>query len=122
MHSLNKLKKDQIEYPITLSYAPFSTYIIFSNPFTLAASSATALILLPAMKPVTEPPNFCAAVTADSDEVFSFPSLCSNTANDDNNLARAERWGTVVACDGLRNVLACRKAVDRAIEFMLTAM
>lgn len=73
------------------------------------------------MKPVTEPPSVCAAVTADSDEVFSFPSLCSKTANDDNNLARAERWGTVVACDGRRDVLACRKVVDRAIECMATA-
>jgi hypothetical protein len=107
---------------ITLSYAAFSTYIIFSNPLTFAASSAIALIPLPAMKPVTEPPNFCAAVTADRDEILSFPSLCSSTANDDNNLARAERWGTVVEWDGLRQVLACRIAVDRAIEYMVTVI
>jgi hypothetical protein len=49
---------------LTLSYAPFSTYMTFSMPFALPISSATDFIPLPAMNAVIEPPSFVPAVTA----------------------------------------------------------
>jgi hypothetical protein len=69
--------------------------MIFSTPDILAACSAMLLILLPATNPVIEPPNFCAAVTALDEPWINLPSRCSRTANDESNLARAERLCTV---------------------------
>lgn len=93
-----------------MSYAPFSMAIIFSMPPTFAASSATALILLPAKNPVIEPPNFCAAVTALSEPWFNLPSLCSRMASDERNRERAERVVTGVDLGDLTRERTWRKA------------
>lgn len=66
--------------------------IILSTPFTLAAVSARALVLLPAMKPVMDLPSFWAAVMAQRDEFCNAPSLCSRTASELRSLARVEGW------------------------------
>lgn len=86
-----------------MSYAELSTAMIFSIPATLAASSATDFMLLPAINAVIDPPSFCAAVTAPSDPWLSLPSLCSRTASDDNSLASAEREATGVGPACVRN-------------------
>lgn len=103
----------------TLSYAPFSTYIIFSMPLTLAASSATDFTPLPATKAVIEPPSFCPAATAANDDILSFPSLCSSTANVDSNRAIAEYLGTAVGCEHRSCVRAWRRTDWRATGNMM---
>src|ERR1700712_1111249 len=65
--------------------------MILSMPATLAASSATDLILLPAKNPVIEPPSFCAAVIEPREPWLSLPSFCSRTAREDSNRESAER-------------------------------
>lgn len=102
----------------TLSYAEFSTYIIFSMPLTFAAFSATDFTPLPATKAVIEPPSFVPAVTAARDEIFSFPSLCSRTASVESNRDRAEYW-RAVADWGRSPGRTCRRTDLRATENIL---
>lgn len=105
---------------LALSYAPLSTASIFSIPATLAASSATPLILLPATNPVTDPPSFWAAVTAPSEPWLSLPSFCSKTASEDSNRAKADRDATGVGVFlALNWVLACRRTEEPALEIIL---
>lgn len=89
----------------------------FSRPSTFAASSATALTFDPATKPVTPPPSFMAALTAASDDIFSFPSLCSRTARVESRRARAaSRDRGAVTLGRMHDERACRRAVCRAAE------
>lgn len=93
----------------------------FSRPLTLAASSATALMLLPATKPVIEPPSFCAAVTAANDPGLSLPSRCSSTARVESSRAMKDWWGSEIGRTDLSWVRAWRSAVLRTVENMVTA-
>ena len=93
----------------------------FSTPLDFAASSAADLTSLPAMKAVTEPPNFVPAVMAANDCDTIFPSFCSRMANVDANRAKAEAeyWGTAMGCDCHSRVRAVRRAEWRATENMV---
>lgn len=103
----------------TLSYAALSTAMIFSIPFTFAASSATALIFPPATNPTMDPPSFCAAVIAPRDPWFSLPSFCSRIASDDSSLAKAER--DAIGVGPVRNcVRTWRKAENPVREIMVS--
>jgi hypothetical protein len=104
---------------LTLSYAPFSTYMTFSTPLDFAASSAADFTPLPAMKAVIDPPSFVPAVMAASDCDTILPSFCSRMANVDANRAKAEYWGTTAGCDCRSRVGAVRRAAWRATENMV---
>lgn len=69
-------------------------------------------MLLPAMKPVIDPPSLFAAVTAHSEPPFSFPSRCSKMASVDRRRERkeGEKRGRVVV-----DVRMARTAVCRAV-------
>jgi hypothetical protein len=121
--TLQELSALSLRYAIyeilTLSYAPFSTYMTFSTPLDFAASSAADFTPLPAMNAVIEPPSFVPAVMAANDCDTIFPSFCSRMANVDANRTKAEYRGTVVGCDCRSRVRAVRRAEWRATENMV---
>lgn len=73
----------------------------------------------PATKPVIEPPSLVAALTAASDDMFSFPSLCSRTARVDNRRASEASRDKGEVILGERFERACRKAEFRSAENMV---
>jgi hypothetical protein len=93
----------------TFSYAPLSIETTFSTPETFEASSATDFMLGPATNAVTDPPSFCAAVTAPREACTSLPSFCSRIASDDRRRASAESDATGVT------VLCCVRTWRRAV-------
>src|ERR1700761_1238124 len=93
----------------------------FSTPLTFAALSATAFALFPATNAVTEPPSFWAATTAEREEAFKLPSLCSKIANEDNNLASSRRWDVEKRCKSLVWALNCLKTVLPVTDAMASS-